>query len=88
MVGVSCLGTLLLDPSCSNENNEEQHDRHEVKSGRRTSNRPHRLRILASNEEDDIPLAGIDIMILEEEKLVDAVFLQGAEFDEQTDGTS
>lgn len=53
---------------------------------RLTSYRPHLLRVLASNEEDNVPLAGVDIVVLEEEELVDAVFLESAELDEQSNG--
>jgi len=40
-----------------------------------TSYRPDFLRALASDEEDHVPLAGIDIVVLKEEHLVDAIFL-------------
>ena len=48
----------------------------------RTSYRPDRLRLLASRQEDDIALARVDIVVLEEEDLVDSVFLECAELDE------
>jgi len=51
-----------------------------------TSYRPYFLRILPSDEENNIPLAGVDIVVLEEEELVHAVFLERAELDEQADG--
>lgn len=45
------------------------------------------LRVLAANEEHDVPLAGIDIVILQEEDLVYAIFLQCTELDEKTDSS-
>jgi hypothetical protein len=43
--------------------------------------------ILAANEENDIPLAGVDIVVFQEKDLVYAIFLKGAELDEQANGT-
>lgn len=40
-----------------------------------TSYRPDFLRVLASDEEDDVPLASVDIVVFEKEDLVDAVLL-------------
>ena len=45
-------------------------------------------RILASCEEDYVPLALVDIVILKEEELVHAIFLERAELDKQTDDGS
>lgn len=41
---------------------------------------------LASHHENDVSLRRVDIVILEEEWLIDAVFLQCAEFDNQANG--
>jgi hypothetical protein len=40
--------------------------------------------VLAANEEHDIPLAGIDIVVLQKEDLVYAIFLKRAELDKKT----
>lgn len=40
-----------------------------------TCYRPDFLRVLASDEKHDVPLAGIDIVVLEKEHLVDAILL-------------
>lgn len=52
-----------------------------------TSNGHHGLRLLASNKENDISLAGIDIVILQEKRLVYTILLQGREFDKQVQGS-
>jgi hypothetical protein len=44
--------------------------------------------MVASNQEDDIPLARIHIMVLKEEHFVDSIFLEPAELDKQADGSS
>ena len=44
--------------------------------------------ILAANEEDDIPLAGIDIVVFQKENLVYAIFLERTELDEKTNSPS
>jgi hypothetical protein len=44
--------------------------------------------VLAANEEHNIPLAGVDIVVLQEENLVYAIFLERTEFDEKTNSTS
>jgi hypothetical protein len=46
------------------------------------------LRVLAANEEHDVPLAGIDVVVLQEEYLVYAIFLQRTELDEKTNSSS
>lgn len=46
------------------------------------------LRIFASNHEDDAPLAGVDIVVLQEEKLVNAILLESAELDNEADSAS
>jgi hypothetical protein len=43
--------------------------------------------ILSADEEDNVSLAGVDIVILQEERLVHAIFLKSAELDNQTDST-
>lgn len=43
---------------------------------RPTGNSYDGLGLLASNEEDHVPLRRVDIVILEEEKFVDAILLQ------------
>lgn len=48
-----------------------------------TSNSHHSFRFLASDEEDDVALRRVDIVVLEEKGLVDAVFLQRGELDKQ-----
>jgi hypothetical protein len=48
-----------------------------------TSDSHHGLRLLASNKENDISLARIDIVILQEKRLVYAIFLQGRELDKE-----
>lgn len=40
----------------------------------------------ATSYEDNIALAGVRIVVLEEEELVDAVFLEGSDFDYSTNG--
>lgn len=47
-----------------------------------TSYRPHRLRLLSPNQKDDVPLARVDIVVVEKEDLIDTIFLQSTEFDE------
>lgn len=46
------------------------------------------LRVFASDHKDDVPLAGIDIVVLQEEGFVDAILLESAELDNQADSTS
>lgn len=46
------------------------------------------LSVLATDEEDHVPLCGIDIMVLKEEDFVDTIFLESAELDEQTNRSS
>ena len=41
------------------------------------------LCVLSTNKEDYVTLASVDIVVLKEEDLVDAIFLQRAELDEQ-----
>jgi hypothetical protein len=53
-----------------------------------TGYRPHSLCILASTEEDDIPLTGVHIVVLEEEDLVNSIFLESTELDKQPDSGS
>jgi hypothetical protein len=52
----------------------------------RTSNRHDRLRLLSSNEKNDVALRRVDIVVLEEERLVHAIFLQRRELDKQIQG--
>jgi len=59
-----------------------------TKARRPTGYRPNDLRILPPDEEDNVPLAGIDIVILQEEQLVDPIFLERAEFDKEADDAS
>lgn len=40
---------------------------------------------LATSYEDDIPLAGVGVLVLEEEELVYAVFLESSDLDDGTD---
>lgn len=40
------------------------------------------LAALAAGDEDDIMLRGIDVVVVEDEELVDAVFLEGAGLDD------
>jgi hypothetical protein len=61
---------------------------HEIIVRRRTGYRPDFLSIFASDEEDDVSLAGVDIVILEEEELVHAVLLKRTEADEEADSAS
>lgn len=49
-----------------------------------TGYHPRLLRILATDEEHHIALAGVDVVVLEKEDLVDAVLLQRTELDEKT----
>lgn len=49
-----------------------------------TGYHPRLLRILASDKEHHIALAGVDVVVLEKEDLVDAVLLQRTELDEKT----
>ena len=44
--------------------------------------------VLAANKEHDIPLAGIDVVVLQEEDLVYAIFLKRTELDEKTNSSS
>jgi len=53
-----------------------------------TSYRPHDLHIFPPDEEDNVPLAGIDIVVLEEEQLIDSIFLERAELDKESDDAS
>lgn len=48
-----------------------------------TSNPHHGTRLLASNKKHDIPLTSIDIIVLEEKRLVDTILLQRRELDQQ-----
>lgn len=54
---------------------------------RPTSHRAHMLRLLATNEKDDISLGGVDVCILQQKHAVYTVFLQHGELDEQADRT-
>jgi hypothetical protein len=47
----------------------------------RTSNSHDRLRFLSSNEKDDVALRRVDIVVLEEERLVHAILLQRRKLD-------
>lgn len=51
-----------------------------------TCYRPNCLRILAPDQENDVPLALVDIVVLKEEQLVDSIFLERAELDEKAYG--
>jgi hypothetical protein len=53
-----------------------------------TSYCPSLFRVLATHEEDHVPLGGIDIVVLEEEDFVDAIFLESAELDKQSNSSS
>ena len=59
-------------------------DKNEKIGSNHTSYCPSLLGILATDEEDHVPLAGIDIVVLQEEDLVDTIFLKCTEFDEET----
>lgn len=48
-----------------------------------TSNPHHRLGLLPSNKKHDIPLTGIDIVILKEERLINTILLERRELDQQ-----
>lgn len=48
-----------------------------------TSNSHHSLRLLSSHKKHNVPLARIDIVVLEEEGLVDAILLERRELDQQ-----
>jgi hypothetical protein len=41
--------------------------------------------VLSSDQEDNIPLAGVDVVILQEEWLINAILLKSAELDDKTD---
>jgi hypothetical protein len=47
-----------------------------------TGYRAYGPRVLPASEEDNVPLALIDIMVLQKEELVNAVLLECAELDE------
>lgn len=53
-----------------------------------TSNSHHSLRLLSSNEEDDVLLRRVDIVVLQEEGLVNAIFLQSGKLDKQVQRSS
>jgi hypothetical protein len=53
-----------------------------------TSYCPSLFRVLAAHEKDHVPLGGIDIVVLEEEDFVDAIFLESAELDKQSNSSS
>lgn len=42
------------------------------------------LAAFASSDKDDVALAGIDIIVLENEELVDAILLKGSDFYDST----
>ena len=44
--------------------------------------------MITLEQEDDIPLARIQVVVLEEENLVDSILLEPTELDEQSDGAS
>lgn len=46
------------------------------------------LRILSADQENNVSLAGIDVVILQEERFVDAIFLKIAELDDQANSAS
>ena len=52
-----------------------------------TSYRLDLLGLLSSCEENDVPLRGFDIAVLEYEQALDAVLLKCAELDKETNGT-
>jgi hypothetical protein len=52
----------------------------------RTSNSHDGLRLFSSNQEHDVALRRVDIVVLEEERLVHAIFLQRRELDKQVQG--
>ena len=54
--------------------------------GIHTCYRANRLRLLASDEENDVSLAGIDIVVLQKEDFVNTIFLERTEFDKEADG--
>ena len=56
-------------------------DKNKKKGSNHTSYCPSLLGILAADEEDHVPLAGIDVVVLKEEDFVDAILLEGTEFD-------
>jgi hypothetical protein len=59
-----------------------------IRNRRHTSYGPYGLCILASTEEDDVPLTGIHIVVLEEENLVNPIFLESTELDKESDSCS
>jgi hypothetical protein len=59
-----------------------------VKGCEQTSYCARPLGVLAANKEHDIPLAGIDVVVLQEEDLVYAIFLKRTELDEKTNSSS
>jgi hypothetical protein len=50
-----------------------------------TSHHTNLLRVFATNHENNVSLAGIDIVILEEEGLVNAILLESAELHKKAD---
>lgn len=51
-----------------------------------TSYRSDFLCIFPSDQKDNVPLRGIDIVVLQKEKLVDAILLKRAELDKEAHG--
>lgn len=54
---------------------------------RHTCYRLDRLRLLSSHQEDNVSLTRVDIVVLKEEDSIDAIFLECAEFDKQSNCT-
>lgn len=53
---------------------------------RHTSYHANLLCILSSHHKDNVALAGVDVVVLEEKGLVHAIFLESAELDEEAHG--
>jgi hypothetical protein len=54
----------------------------------RTCYHAYLLCIFSSDHEDDVPLAGVNVVVLEEEWLVNAILLESAEFDDEANSAS
>lgn len=59
-----------------------------TRRGSRTSNSHYCLCLLSSDKEYHIALRGVDIVVLQKERLVDTIFLECGELDEQIQWTS
>jgi len=78
-VGTVCLAYFLTQSSKCREADGGK----EAEGASLTSNSHHSLRFLASDEEDDVALRRVDIVVLKEEGLVDAIFLERRKLDKQ-----